>query len=540
MRSFVIALSTLLLSIAAGFAPAVGAAIHVTRCQTDVEPGGQNLRDALHHGGEIVFDCPGGRATIQMTMEHVLPPNVTLDGGNNITLDGGGRALRLFVVPQGDFTALNITVKNVRATRSSRRFGHRLYPSVLQVRNGTAVLKHVTIRDSELAVDVENAKVSSSRFVGNSNTALEISEKADVSDTTFRGNEIGVRISGGSVRGNTFSDNKQSALRVMYPRSPVEIVKNYFHGNSGDGTVLLSQRSDAANGSQLVRFARNTFEDNSSERRGGAISIYDTVAGTPSSATARLLIRYPPSRFEFNYDKFVRNRGPGAGAIYADLFNTQGMRIVGGIFVGNESTGGRAGAISWGSASVAVSHSAFIGNRAGIGAAIWADSIGADDHWQIVNSIFTRNVAGPGGGIIAVGPVKITNVTIARNDGIGFTGDAHGSTPDLPLIANSILSENTQGNCRGINPDRFLGRNLQFGVGDCPSIPVVDPLLDQMLIPQLGGPALIMGDLDICLSDPVRGKDLLFQTRGSAGVCALGAFEYAPHDLVGPMLGEPR
>ncbi len=535
MRGLANWLPAVTLAMAMAAAPAEAATIRVTSCASDVAGGGQNLRDALQRGGEIIFDCPGGSATIRMTMGHVLPANTSIDGGDRIILDAEGRALELLVVPDGDFTARNITITNVRARRPLQ--GRRFYPSVLQVRSGTATLDNVTIRNSELAVVADNAKVSHSRFSRNTITALEVSEKVELSDTSFRGNAVALTMAGGSLRGNSFAENTIAAVRIIYPNWPVEIIDNYFHDNTGDGAVVISQRSNSSNGSQLISFSSNTFEDNRSEQRGGAITIYDTVTG---SGSAQQLIRFPPSRFEFSYDKFLRNSGGGAGAIFADLFNTEGMRIVGGIFVGNEATGGRGGAISWSSASVALSHSAFIGNRAAAGAAIHTGSLADADRWQIANSIFTRNVAGPGGGVIETGRMELTNVTIARNDAIGFVGDQHGSPPELPMVANSILSENSQGNCRGINPERFLGRNVQFGGDDCPSVPQLDPLLDQLLIPQLGGPALTMGDLAICLADPVGAEDLLFRRRGAAGVCALGAFEYAPRDQVGAMAGEDR
>ena len=146
--------------------------------------------------------------------------------------------------------------------------------------------------------------------------------------------------------------------------------------------------------------------------------------------------------------------------------------------------------------------------------------------------MFTRNSAEPDGGIIAVGPIELFNVTVARNSGIGFTGDVHGSPPEWPLIANSIFSENTGGNCRGIARDRFLGSNLQFGADDCEGAETADPALDAYLIPQLGGAALSMGDLQICRGEPVGGKDIVFHSRGLQGTCSVGAFEYTPRDRI--------
>jgi len=263
----------------------------------------------------------------------------------------------------------------------------------------------------------------------------------------------------------------------------------------------------------------------------GAVSIVDTVVEAPS-VVQPALSQFPPSRFEFGYDRFTGNRGQVAGAIGGSLSNTLGIRIVGGIFISNIANS-RGGAIAWTNApAVGIFNSVFIANSAPDGAALFGDYKPGGARWVVANSLFTRNSAEPNGGIIAVGPIELFNVTVARNSGIGFTGDVHGSPPQLPLIANSILSENLGGNCRGIARDRFTGGNLQFGAHDCEGVPMADPGLDAYLIPQLGSPALTLGDLAVCRSQPVSGKDIVFHSRGLQGNCAVGAFEYTPRDRI--------
>jgi hypothetical protein len=317
----------------------------------------------------------------------------------------------------------------------------------------------------------------------------------------------------------------------------VEAVENWFHRNKGQGAVFLSPGS-ALSGRQTVRFRRNTFDKNENTAGGGgAISIFDPLTNSPTDAQPHP-VTSPPSRFEFAFDQFRGNRG-SAGAIFARLLNADGMSIVGGIFERNiGDTGG--GAIIWTEKSVDVSHSVFVGNAAPEGAAILGLYPTTDAHWRISNSIFTSNVAGPGGGIVAAGAVEMTNVTIARNDGVGYVGDVLRSRPNLPTIANSILSENSHGNCRGIDADRFRGPNLQFGANDCAGATTVDPLLDAMLFPEPGSPVLAMGDVVICRSDPVDGKDFLFEPRGEAGECAIGAFESAPDRRISKLARSPR
>jgi len=55
-----------------------------------------------------------------------------------------------------------------------------------------------------------------------------------------------------------------------------------------------------------------------------------------------------------------------------------------------------------------------------------------------------------------------------------------------------------------------------------------DPQLDALYVPVIGNSALTSGDLAICAAEPVAGNDLMFQSRGTTGKCALGAYERPP------------
>lgn len=510
----------------------------VTRCASDDQTGGMNLATALRRGGLIRFNCPGGDATIEVTQLHFPPSGTEIDGGGRITLDGRRRRLILFDVRSGDLTLRGITIKNVRQVQVLAGFDTPAdgggpivsvqmfpYPSVLDLHNGTAILDRVRILDCESPVKTQDTEVTYGEFRRNTGVALNVTRKGKLKDARFSGNQKGLQIGGGSIDRSFFTDNTVVGLSIVHPVSDVEVRDGYFRGNLGRGAVQLSQQS-ASSGSRTVTFRKNMFDGNQGSE-GGAVSIGDAATlGYDQDAADQL----SPTRFEFRQNTFKGNHGKAAGALYASLQNTLGMRMVGGIFADNVSDS-TAGAVFWSGDSSEIQNGVFVGNSADDGAAIMAPDRNVGARWQVVNSLFSRNTARSKGGIVAAGPIELTNVTIARNQGVGFTGDLNGSSPDEPMIANSILSENTQGNCRGISGDHFRGRNLEFGSGDCAGATQADPLLDSMLIPQFGSPALTTGDLKICRED-AHGRDLLFDRRGEFGVCAVGAFENVPEDKI--------
>ncbi|MCB1378114.1 MAG: right-handed parallel beta-helix repeat-containing protein [Alphaproteobacteria bacterium] len=527
MRQWLITLVAIIACAAAARAETI-----VRQCGSDVEPGAMNLATALAIGGRIRFACPGGSSTIAMTRDYDLQPGIELNGEGRITLDAQGRQLHMFRVSAGNISLRNISIRNARV----RQTPFRRRPSILDVNDGELRLENVTISNSESPINTQRADIRDSKFRRNIGTALYVSGTGKVANSFFTDNDTGLGLRGGSLERSSFIDNRSAALTVHYPLTTLLITGNQFRRNGGRGAVVLSQRSHRDGGSQTVRFRRNLFQDNTSMSGGGAISIIDTVALAPA-VVQPALSQFPPSRFEFWYDRFSSNHGQGGGAIGARLENTLGMRIYGGIFVSNTSDG-KGGAVSWSSAAVDIRHSVFLGNSAFDGGALFADFQAPGARWVISNSLFSRNAADSGGGIIAIGPVELYNVTVARNTGTGFAGDIHGSGPERPLIANSILADNSAGNCRGIARERFRGRNFQFGGDDCEGVEVADPIFDSYLVPQLGSPVLAGGDIQICRNEPVSGKDLVFQSRALQGHCAAGAFEYEPKSRIFRFLGQ--
>jgi hypothetical protein len=514
-------------------APVIGfAQTVVDRCGSDTDPGGtRNLALALTQGGHIVFACPPG-TEIRMTKGHTVAPGTTLDGGGKVTLDAHGLQMTMFYVPNGSFAAQGITIRNAARWRS--QLGS--LASVLQA-EGDATLRNVSIVASESPVEIRgNGSITDSEFLGNTGWSLTIGGQAEVEGTRFIGNDTGLSIRGGIVHDSLFSQNKACGLRIVHPHSKASVINSKFLGNVGGGALVLSQRS-GREGPTLVSIKRSRFADNTNTNGGGAITIYDATVGAPNVVLPNLL-RFPPARFVISYNEFINNHGSSGGAINADLHETDGLVIVGGIFLRN-SADGFGGALAWVGRSVLISQSLFRGNQGRKGGAIFADYRETRARWVIANSLIVENRVDPSGGAIEVGPIEVFNATIANNTGIGIAADVHGSPPDLPIVVNTIMSENTEGNCRGIAPTGFKGGNLQFGHRDCPGVPFEDPHLDSLYVPGIGSSALFLGDVSYCRTAPVSRKDLMFQSRATGNRCAIGAFERPPIRRVPPRL-EPQ
>ncbi len=508
-------------------AKAAWAVTTVRLCDSDTQAGaGPNLQQALAGGGTIVFACP--RASVRVTSPHRVPPDTVLDGGDAVTLDGHGLPGPFITSSSGRVFVRRITIRNFTGRPPSRppapgylSLG-RLWGSVLEVR-GDAELDHVTIESCISPLNVSgDLVISDSMFRANSGAGPDAWGTTIIKRSTFLANESGPTLRSGRVDDSAFIENTGIALSVSEPSGPVGILHSSFQRNAL--ALQLSEQS-AFGGVATVSVRSNRFEDNTR----GAIASFDIVEfarerGMPPSMIANLE-RLPGARYELAYDRFLRNKGARGAAIDVDLRRSGGMTVVGGLFIGNVAAG-EGGAIAVRGGTLRVSHSLLRSNQSvGPGSAIRAVA-GAAARLELSNSLVIENV-GPGAAIDA-DAAALANVTIARNEGKGLAVRSPSS------VANSILSDNKSGNCSGLSAQAFHGGNLQFGSTDCPGVAVGDPFLDALYVPELGSPALELGDAAICRSDPVRGTDILFQERlGSA--CALGAYERAPLRIVEQM-----
>jgi hypothetical protein len=496
---------------------------HVNRCVNDKDPvpGRMDLDRAISLGGRIVFDCPPN-TSIRMTAGHTVPAGTVIDGGGTVTLDAHGIPITMFWVPSGEFSLANITIQNAMQRRLSfgRRFGSVIHTS------GAVTLDNVTISASESPVHIGGeGRITGSRFLGNSGFAVDIRGEAKVEQTSFIGNYTGLSVGLGTVHKSFFGQNKTGALRVAFPTGEVRIIAATFDGNDGQGAILLSQRS-GREAAGVVVIRRTTFTNNHHAFGGGAINVYDNTVDAPIVVRG-ILQTFPPARFVLAYDRFAGNRGRSGGAIHADLSHSAGMVVRGGTFIGNVGLES-GGAIAWEGGSFLMTHSFLKANRTnGRGSALFAQGLHPGAAWTVANSLIVENVAPAQGGAVEAGAASLFNVTIAKNEGFGLVGTATPGAP-RPVISNGIFSENSAGNCRGLDAAVFRGGNLQFGKNDCPGVAAANPFLDALYVPAGGSPALTLGDVRICRAAPVSRTDIVFQSRGALEYCALGAFESPP------------
>jgi hypothetical protein len=158
----------------------------------------------------------------------------------------------------------------------------------------------------------------------------------------------------------------------------------------------------------------------------------------------------------------------------------------------------------------------------------------------LTNVTISGNTAIGGGGILNQGPLTLTNVTITSNTATGSPtnggGFFTGSPTDLVELKNTIVANNTGGNCSGLSPVS-LGHNLDSdgtcdlsSLGDLPNTdPLLGPLQDNGGFTQThallaGSPAIDAGSPDC----PPPATDQRGIVRPQGDTCDMGAFELSP------------
>jgi predicted outer membrane repeat protein len=523
---FVIAVQILLLFPAIVLCQAV-----VKVCDSDTSPG-QNLSQAIATGGVVYFKCPAG-SRIRITQRYTVTRPLTLDGGGTIILDGQGILGPFLLVPNAHLILRGVVFTGFKLPPSSP-IGSAFFASVVDARNGSTVeVDHSTFEVNESPVATKSdVTIEDSTFAGNTGLALSAAETgvASVQRTNFRGNEKSISVWGGSIIDSTFIANSRGALTILFPTQALLIRGNVFQNNQGTSCIRLSQLS-GRNGSVKIKIRANHFVDNNGSSDAGAITVFDAVAAAPPSIRA-ILSTFPPARFEVDYNQFLRNKGALGGAVNADLIHSSGMRIWGGSFIGNSATA-NGGAISWTSGSLEVGHALFRKNVASKeGGAVYGSSaiIGT---LAISNTVMAENTAVSG--TIKVDAVKLTNVTIAKNEASGLISRIAPPSIYLRAIENSIFMENKPRNCENTSASSFGSDNVQFPNNDCGGVRVENPYLDSIYVPSSGSPALVEGNPLVCRNPPIDGTDLVFQGRDNPKFCALGAYERSPLRILKPL-----
>ena len=299
----------------------------------------------------------------------------------------------------------------------------------------------------------------------------------DVENSTFTGNT---------------SKSNGGAIRIRDTAARVSIRGSRFSGNiavAGGGAIAVEPSAPP----HAVVLQRTIFKGNSAQA-GGALFFEDSTAGVPLNTTLQ------------------------GGAV---------------TFSGNTATD-RGGAIAGGNATLDLSRSVFVRNAAQSGAAVWIDTP-ADRPSSFANSLFVLNKAPSG--TFNGRAAHFVNSTILGSDGPGLVllpPVAAGGPPQVLRLSNSIIENNSGGNCRAdaasIVDD---GGNLQFPGTTCGGrIPVAAALLDTFYAPLVGGPARAQGRDDVCRGPKVQGHDLYGKRRPQADHCSIGAVEGDVEQLI--------
>jgi CSLREA domain-containing protein len=139
-----------------------------------------------------------------------------------------------------------------------------------------------------------------------------------------------------------------------------------------------------------------------------------------------------------------------------------------------------------------------------------------------------------GGGFWNAGPATIVNVTIADNSSPMGLGGGIGFGTAAPTLTNTIVANNTGGNCLGTITAG--SNNLQFPGTTCGgTIPEADPILGSLTngVYRLlaGSPAIDAGTNTGCPA-----TDQLGIGRPLGAACDIGAIEFVPFDATPPVI----
>jgi predicted outer membrane repeat protein len=263
-----------------------------------------------------------------------------------------------------------------------------------------------------------------------------------------------------------------------------------------------------------LQLRRVKFENNTTNHGGGALKI------PPNEMHSVVSLRFVT---------FTGNSAGRGGAIDLGEPGDQSLSatVSASVFKGNKARN-EGGAIYAGGVALGLARVVFVDNTAQQGGAV-ALSPRVGGRTVIANSLFARNAAAHGSAVLG-SLVDIVNSTIVGNtDGAALeAGYINAGERDAFSFANTIIADNSVGNCRASDTVtlRDNGHNLQHADGSCGgSIEVNDPVLDSLLVPSLGSPALNRGDDEICREPAVAKVDILGQKRPRGSHCTIGAYE---------------
>jgi predicted outer membrane repeat protein len=535
----------LMLAVALGATPAQAGGV-VTDC---TETGLANAMNA--GGGLITFDCGPDPVVIPMTLQNgglnVISGRAdTIDGGDKVTLSGAN-AQRLFDVgPNAALTLTNIILTNGYAAI----FGNLPdWGGAVLDEGDLLVLDHVTIRDSRsLHLGGAIRVVTGTVFIRDSllennesgyGGAIDSLGALSLVNTIVRGNQAVTDSGGGlSLGGLTTIDHSQ-------------IYSNIANGADGGGGLYLTAPSVVA--ITATQITSNTALNPGSP--GGGIQNYGalTLAGGSLSGNAAsgggglsnqrgATATLGAVSLSGNSTSFVSAGGA--------IFNLGTLTLTNISLIDNLAPSGYGGGLAnFRGATATVVNSTFTGNQAGLGGGIQNDAA-----LTLLNDTFSGNMATLywGGGLHG-GPtsvIALTNVTFGSNSAVLGGGaiafDAlsiDSLTLKNTLMADSLAGGNcyvVPGSARGLTSAGFnLSDDASCAAdfhkaGDQNNQPArLWPLANNgglgftaTFLPQHDSLAIDHGAGLGCPAADQRG-----QPRPAGGACDIGAVEVQPADL---------
>ena len=278
------------------------------------------------------------------------------------------------------------------------------------------------------------------------------------------------------------------------------VANSIFSGNSAEYGGAIN------NFGGTVAVANTIFSGNSASSSGGGINSYGAATVSNSVFTGNSAAR-----------------GSGGGIAGGPLTVTDST------FTGNSVPGGNGGGVANGGVAT-VTNSTFSGNSAEAGGGI---SNGGS--LALTNSTLAGNAAGffGGGAIWNSGTLTATNSTLSGNSAGDLGGGGILNWPsgaDTPHLRNTIVANNSDGNCSGTMIDE--GGNLQYPGTDCGgSITSADPLLDPAGLQDNGGPTKTIAlqpaspAIDTAVLATCPPTDQRGVSRPQGAGCDVGAFE---------------
>jgi len=382
-----------------------------------------NLTTKLAGGGLVNFNC--GAATLTISGPHTIVADTTIDGSNNgqpLTLTGASNVLLFNVATHTTLTLTHITIADVSSAQgailvngalvisNSRFISNTNYAvegsglvtitnTLFQANAGTAAL---------FASELGRLSVTNSQFISNATYAIWTRGPADVSGSQFLSNTA----PGAGAGAGIFADDSSSNPLTL------TVTNSQFTGNrayGGGGGIYASGGRVSVSNSQFI--------SNSATNASGALSYQSWLAGDG--------LQVLNSTFQSNdHGAIAVNGSSGSPFTLAnstiednsDAIGTAGVQASGAAltvsnsgFINNHTSANAPGALNTGG-PLTISNSLFENNSGLYSGAAFMDNGGLPTPFTdtIANSAFLGNSASGynGGGVYAAGVTLIVADTV--------------------------------------------------------------------------------------------------------------------------------